>query len=189
MLFLSLKHSTPMANTRILMNGQEIERTLKRLAHEILEKHPVIAECAFVGIQTRGVHLAHRLRAIIGEVEKYEVPVGELDITLYRDDLTAIGANPVVRETKIDFDLNDKKLILVDDVLFTGRTVRAALDEIMDFGRPTAIRLLVLIDRGHRELPIRADFVGKNIPTARDELVEVKVKETDGCDEVSVLER
>lgn len=178
-----------MVKIKQVLTADDIERTLKRLAHQIIEKNPNSSELALIGIQTRGVYLARCLQAIIAEIEKVQIPVGVLDITLYRDDLTAIGPNPVVKETKLNFDVNDKKIILVDDVLFTGRTVRAALDEIMDFGRPVAIRLLVLIDRGHRELPIRADFVGKNIPTASQELVEVKLKETDGVDEVNIIER
>ena len=163
-----------------ILSTEDIRRTLKRLAHQILEKNPNLSEVVLVGIRTRGVYLAKRIQDMIKGMEKVEIPLGIIDITLYRDDLTTVGPKPVVRKTKISFDLNDKKVILIDDVLFTGRTVRAALDEIMDFGRPKAIELLVLIDRGHRELPIRADFVGKNIPTSPQESVDVKLEEVDG---------
>ena len=174
---------------RRILSEEEIKRTLYRLAHQILEKNPESRQIVLVGIQTRGVHLAKRIQKIIEEIEGTEPLLGTLDITLYRDDLTTIGLNPVVKETKISFNLNDKVVVLVDDVLFTGRTVRAALDEIMDFGRPKRVELLVLIDRGYRELPIRADFVGKNIPTSNKELVEVRVREIDGKDEVVIVER
>lgn len=174
--------------TRRILSADDIKRTLYRLTHQILEKTPDSAELIIIGIQTRGVHLARRIQAIIKEIEGAEVPLGVLDITLYRDDLTAIGPKPIVRETKIPVDLSERIVILVDDVLFTGRTARAALDEIMDFGRPKRIEFLVLVDRGYRELPIRADFVGKNIPTSRRELVEVRLKECDGVDEVAVME-
>jgi pyrimidine operon attenuation protein/uracil phosphoribosyltransferase len=172
-----------------IFSREDIKRVLYRLAHQILEKNQNASNLVLIGIQTRGVYLAKRLQNIIKEIEDIEVPLGILDITLYRDDLTAIGEVPLVKETKIDFDLNDKIVILVDDVLFTGRTVRAALDEIVDFGRPQKVQLLVLIDRGHRELPIRADFAGKNIPTSDRELVEVRLEEVDGKDEVVILER
>ncbi len=172
-----------------VLNQQDIKKVLYRLAHEILEKNQDPAELVLIGIQTRGVYLAKRLKEIIKNIEKIDIPLGVLDITLYRDDLTTIGETPLVKETKIDFDLNNKVVILVDDVLFTGRTVRCALDEIVDFGRPKKIELLVLIDRGHRELPIRADFVGKNLPTSKKELVEVRLEEVDGKDEVVILEK
>lgn len=168
-------------------NGFFIEKTLYRLAHQVLEKNSDSGKIALIGIQTRGVYLAKRIQKIIKEIEKIEPPLGALDITLYRDDLTAIGPKPEVKETKINFDLNGKIVILIDDVLFTGRTVRAALDEIMDFGRPRKIEFLVLIDRGYRELPIRADYVGKNIPTSRDEQVEVRLKEVDGEDRIVMI--
>lgn len=171
-----------------ILTVEETTRILYRLTHQILEKNPIPQELVLVGIQTRGVYIARRVQEIVKEIEHIEIPLGILDITLYRDDLTAIGPKPVVKETKLEFDLNGKIVILVDDVLFTGRTVRAALDEIMDFGRPKKIEFMVLIDRGHRELPIRADFVGKNIPTAKQELVEVRVKELDGKDEVVIME-
>jgi pyrimidine operon attenuation protein/uracil phosphoribosyltransferase len=134
------------------------------------------------------VHLAHRVKEIIKEIKKAEIPLGVLDITFYRDDLTAVGPAPVVKETAINFDINDKVVVLIDDVLFSGRTIRAALDQIADFGRPRRVELLVLVDRGHRELPIRADFVGKNIPTSDKEQVEVRLAEVDGQDEVVILE-
>lgn len=170
-----------------VLSREDIKRTLYRLTHQILEKNPKPSELALIGIQTRGVYLAKRIQKIIKELESADVPLGVLDITLYRDDLTAIGPKPQVKETKINFDINGKKIILIDDVLFTGRTIRAALDEIMDFGRPKRVELLVLVDRGHRELPIRADFVGKNIPTSNKETVEVMLSEIDGGDEVIVL--
>jgi len=172
-------------NKRILSAG-DIERIMLRLAHEVSEKHPQLSDVILIGIQTRGVYLAQRLHDLLRSIEGVDTPLGSLGITLYRDDLTVIGPKPLVKKTKITFDINGKRIILVDDVLFTGRTVRAALDELMDFGRPQAIELLVLVDRGHRELPIRADYVGKNIPTASDESVVVKLKEVDGCDEVGV---
>ena len=172
-----------------ILGSEDIRRTLYRLTHQVLEKNPDIKELVLIGIQTRGVYLAKRVQGLIKDLESADVPLGVLDITLYRDDLTAIGPKPLVKETRIGFDLSDKTVILVDDVLFTGRTARAALDEIMDFGRPKSIQFLVLIDRGYRELPIRADFVGKNIPTSREELVEVKLKEIDGDDEVIVMNK
>jgi len=142
-----------------------------------------------VGIRNRGVYLAKRLAECIKKIENQDVPVGILDITLYRDDLTLVSAHPVVHKTEIPFDINDKKLILVDDVLYTGRTTRAALDALIDFGRPQSIQVAVLIDRGHRELPIRADFVGKNIPTAKNETIEVRLVETDNIDEVIIVQK
>jgi pyrimidine operon attenuation protein/uracil phosphoribosyltransferase len=169
------------------LEAADIKRVLYRLAHEVIEKTPELDTLVLLGIQTRGVYIAKRIRKIIQDIEEVEIPLGTLDITLYRDDLTTIGPSPLVKETKIDFDINGKVVILVDDVLFTGRTIRAALDEIMDFGRPKRVELLVLADRGHRELPIRADFVGKNLPTAEDEFVEVRLKEIDKKDEVIIL--
>ena len=170
-----------------ILSQDDIKRTLYRLAHQILEKNSSSEEIALVGIQTRGVHLAKRIQSIIKEIEGKDVPLGVLDITLYRDDLTAIGPKPIVKETSINFDLSEKIIILIDDVLYTGRTVRAALNEIMDFGRPKRVEFLVLVDRGFRELPIRADYVGKNIPTSRQEVVEVKLKESDKIDQVVVI--
>ena len=169
-----------------VLDAEGIKRTLKRISHEIVEKNQGIKDLAIIGIRSRGAFLAERIAKNIKEIEG-EVPVGALDITLYRDDLSEIAQQPVVHSTDIDFDVNGKKIILVDDVLFTGRTVRCALDELIDFGRPSNIQLAVLIDRGHRELPIRPDFVGKNIPTSHKESVEVKIKETDNAEEVNVL--
>ncbi|MBN2482718.1 MAG: bifunctional pyr operon transcriptional regulator/uracil phosphoribosyltransferase PyrR [Candidatus Omnitrophica bacterium] len=172
-----------------LLSDADIKRILLRLAHQVLEKNTHAEQLVFIGIQTRGVYLAQRLQKIVKELEGIEIPLGILDITLYRDDLTTVSEVPLVKETKIPCDLKNRIVILIDDVLFTGRTIRAALDEIMDFGRPHRIELLVLIDRGHRELPIRADFVGKNIPTAKNELVEIRLKEIDGKDEAVILRK
>jgi len=171
-----------------VMDGEGVRRALTRIAHEILERNKGTENLCLIGIRTRGDRLALRVSRLIKEIEGVKVPVGLLDITLYRDDFTSIARQPVVRETEIPFDVNGKVIILVDDVLFTGRTVRAALDEIVDFGRPKAIQLAVLVDRGHRELPIRADFVGKNLPTSDKEKVEVKVLEVDGEDRVTIWE-
>jgi pyrimidine operon attenuation protein/uracil phosphoribosyltransferase len=160
-----------------LLNKQDIERILSRIAHEIIEKNKGPEKLGLVGIQRGGVHLAHRLAARIDTIEHVSVPVGSLDISLYRDDISLRKKHPIVRKTDIPFDISEKVIILVDDVLFTGRSIRAALDALMDFGRPAQIQLAVLIDRGHRELPIRADYVGKNIPTARNENIEVQLEE------------
>lgn len=162
-----------------IMNKENVQRALLRIAHEILEKNKGLGDLCLIGIRTRGAILAERLNKYIEQIEGQVLPIGILDITLYRDDLTLISTQPVVHETKIDFDITDKKIVLVDDVLFTGRTIRAALDAIIDFGRPAKIQLAVLIDRGHRELPIRADYVGKNIPTAIEENVKVILEESD----------
>jgi len=167
-----------------ILNEEEIRRIILRISHQILEKNKGVKDLCLVGIQLRGVYLAQRIKESIYSIEKVYLPLGVLDITFYRDDLARIGPNPLVRSTDICFDINDKKVVLIDDVLFTGRTVRCALDEIMDFGRPKKIYLAVLIDRGHRELPIKPDFVGKNIPTSLKEHVEVKLKESDGEDAV-----
>ena len=172
-----------------ILDQNAVKKCLVRLAHEVLEKNQDIENLALIGIRNRGVYLAQRLKDHIAEINKLTVPVGILDITLYRDDLTQIGPNPVVHKTEIDFDITGKKIILIDDVLYTGRTIRAALDALSDLGRPASIQLAVLIDRGHRELPIRPDYVGKNIPTAKDELVEVRLQETDGTDEALVIEK
>ncbi len=160
-----------------------------RISHEILEKNKGTNGLCLVGIRTRGVFLAKRLASHIEKIDGNKVLVGILDITLYRDDLTKVSEQPVVHETNINFDITDKKVILVDDVLYTGRTIRAALDALIDFGRPKIIQLAVLIDRGHRELPIRADYVGKNIPTAKSETVEVRLQECDVKDEVIIVEQ
>src|SRR3990170_1650846 len=170
------------------MTTDDVRRALIRISHEIVEKHGGTEGLVLVGIQRRGVPLAERLAAAIAEHERTHLPVGALDITFYRDDLSLIAQHPVVKGTAIPFDLNDRTVVLVDDVLFTGRTIRAAMDALVDFGRPRAIRLAVLVDRGHRELPIRADHVGKNVPTSREETVRVRVAEIDGEDGVD-LER
>jgi len=168
------------------MDAERISRTLTRIAHEIVERNKGVADVALVGIRTRGVHIARRLARSLREITGDEVPTGALDITLYRDDLMrqAVGPQPVVRRTEIPFSIDDRKILLVDDVLYTGRTTRAALDALIDFGRPRAIQLIVLVDRGHRELPIKADYVGKNLPTSPEESVQVCLQETDGRDEV-----
>ena len=172
-----------------VLDAEAIRRALARIAHEIIEHNKGAAQVALVGIQRRGVVLAKRLAEQIAAIEGEGVPVGALDITLYRDDLSRIAPNPVVQATKIAFDITDLKLVLVDDVLYTGRTVRAALDALIDFGRPTEIQLAVLVDRGHRELPIRADYVGKNVPTSLKERVEVRLAELDEVDDVVLEER
>jgi pyrimidine operon attenuation protein/uracil phosphoribosyltransferase len=174
---------------RQIMDAKTVTQTLKRLSYEIVEKHDETDEIAIIGIQRRGVLLARRIAEYIEKAEGLKIPVGELDITLYRDDLSVESHKPTVHQTKIDFDVEGKHIILVDDVLYTGRTVRCALSEIMDFGRPKAIELCVLVDRGHRELPIRADFVGKNTPTSKDEIVDVLLKELDDRDEVVVHQK
>ncbi len=169
-----------------IMDAEAIRRALTRIAHEIVEANKGVDGLALVGIQSRGIPLARRLADRIAAIEGRRVPVGELDITLYRDDL-GTSANPRVRRTEIPFDVGGKTIVLVDDVLYTGRTVRAALDALMDLGRPQRIQLAVLIDRGHRELPIRADYVGKNVPTSRQESVQVYLAETDGEDRVVIF--
>jgi pyrimidine operon attenuation protein/uracil phosphoribosyltransferase len=172
------------------MDADRIGRTLARIAHEIVERNKGVEDLALVGVRSRGVPLARRLARTIKEITGHEVPTGALDITLYRDDLMrhAVGPQPVVRRTEIPFSIDGRKILLVDDVLYTGRTTRAALDALIDFGRPKAIQLIVLVDRGHRELPIKADYVGKNLPTALDESVQVRLQEIDDRDEV-VLEQ
>jgi len=172
-----------------VLDKDAIARSLMRIAHEIVEKNRGTADLCLVGIRNRGVFLAERLTGCIKKIEDKDVPVGILDITLYRDDLTLVGPQPLVRKTEIDFDINDKILVLVDDVLYSGRTIRAALDALIDFGRPKSIQLAVLVDRGHREFPIRADYVGKNIPTSQNESVEVRLNEVDGKDEVVIIEK
>ncbi|MGM0421011.1 MAG: bifunctional pyr operon transcriptional regulator/uracil phosphoribosyltransferase PyrR [Bacillota bacterium] len=169
-----------------LADKADIDRALTRIAHEIIEKNKGCQDVALVGIRTRGVPLAERLSNKITEIESAEVLSGQLDITLYRDDLSQISHQPIVHNTEIPFDINDKIVVLVDDVIYTGRTVRAALDALIDLGRPAAIQLAVVVDRGHRELPIRADFVGKNIPTSKDEVISVKLQEVDGKDEIVI---
>jgi len=173
--------------TRQVMDAQAIQRALVRIAHEIVERGRGTDNLALIGIRSRGVHLAQRLRRILADIESGEpVPFGVVDITLYRDDLDRRMQNPVVQGTSIGFPVDGKRILLVDDVLFTGRTIRAAMDAIVDFGRPETIQLAVLVDRGHRELPIRADYVGKNLPTARNEDVAVRLAEADGIDEVVI---
>src|SRR3972149_11022412 len=175
-------------NTREVMNTNEISRAITRVAHEVLERNKGANDLVIVGIRTRGVYLAERLSAKIKEIEGIDVPVGIIDITLYRDDVKSGLSRHVVKKTEIPFSITDKKVILVDDVLYTGRSIRAAIDGLMDFGRPANIQLAVLIDRGHRELPIMADFVGKNIPSSHKESVKVMLKEEDGVDKVVVEE-
>ena len=172
-----------------LLDQETLNRSLMRIAHEILEKNKGAQGLCLVGIRNRGAHLARRLAECIEKIDSVTIPVGILDITLYRDDLTLIASLPVVHKTEIDFDITDKNIVLVDDVLYTGRTVRAALDALIDLGRPQSIQLAVLIDRGHRELPVRADYVGKNVPTSQKETVEVRLNEVDGRDEVVIVEK
>jgi pyrimidine operon attenuation protein/uracil phosphoribosyltransferase len=174
----------------VVMDADRIARTLTRIAHEIVERNKGVDDLALVGVRTRGVHLARRLARTLKEITGDEVPTGALDITLYRDDLMrhAVGPQPLVRRTEIPFSIDDRKILLVDDVLYTGRTTRAALDALIDFGRPRGIQLVVLVDRGHRELPIKADYVGKNLPTSPEESVQVRLQESDNRDEV-VLEQ
>ena len=173
---------------RKIMGQMDIRRALVRVAHEILERNQGSDELVLVGIYTRGVHIAHRLAGLIQEFEGKKVPVEQLDISLYRDDLRA-RAHPVVKPTTLMVDIRDQTVVLVDDVLFTGRTIRAALDALSDFGRPKRVQLAALLDRGHRELPIRADYVGKNIPTSLEEKVRVRLVEVDGVDEVAIVRR
>ena len=172
------------------MDADRISRTLTRIAHEILERHRGIEDVALVGIRTRGVPLARRIAHAIKDINGQDVPTGALDITLYRDDLMrhAVGAQPLVRKTEIPFSIDDTRILLVDDVLYTGRTIRAALDALIEFGRPKTIQLVVLVDRGHRELPIKADYVGKNLPTSPAQSVQVHLSEIDGRDEVEIQE-
>jgi pyrimidine operon attenuation protein / uracil phosphoribosyltransferase len=172
----------------VVMDADRVGRTLTRIAHEIVERNRTLDDLALVGIRSRGEHLARRLAEQLQQIAGRAVPTGALDITLYRDDLMrhAVGPQPLVRSTDIPFSIDDRILLLVDDVLYTGRTVRAALDALIDFGRPQAIQLVVLVDRGHRELPIKADYVGKNLPTSRGESVQVRLEEVDGDDEVVI---
>lgn len=172
----------------VVMDRDRVNRSLTRIAHEIVERNRGAENLGLIGIRERGVPLARRIAARLEEISGLKVPTGALDITLYRDDLMrqAVGPQPVVRSTEIPFDIDDRTILLVDDVLYTGRTVRAALDALIDFGRPQAIQLIVLVDRGHRELPIKADYVGKNVPTSRQESVQVRLEEVDGHDEVVI---
>lgn len=177
-----------MTEKAVVLDVQAIRRALTRVAHEIIEKNKGIENCVIVGIKTRGIYLAQRIADKIEQIEGKKIAVGELDITLYRDDLTTKTADkePIVKGSDIPVDINNKKVILVDDVLFTGRTVRAALDALIDIGRPAQIQLAVLIDRGHREFPIRADYVGKNIPTASSEKIVVELEDIDTVDQVTI---
>src|ERR671910_682884 len=176
----------PEARVSQVMDADRMSRALTRMAHEILERNRGLDELALVGIRTRGVPIARRLARALREINGDNVPTGALDITLYRDDLMRhpVGPQPVVRRTEIPFSIDDRKILLVDDVLYTGRTIRAALDALIDFGRPRGIQLIVLVDRGHRELPIKADYVGKNLPTSLKQSVRVRLQEIDGEDEV-----
>jgi len=179
----------PTSKSAVVMDADRITRTLTRIAHEIVERNKGVGDLALIGVRTRGVYIARRLGRTLKEITGDDVPTGALDITLYRDDLMrhAVGPQPVIRRTEIPFSIDNKKILLVDDVLYTGRTTRAALDALIDFGRPKGIQLIVLVDRGHRELPIKADYVGKNLPTSTEESVQVRLHEADGTDEV-VLE-
>ncbi|MCD8509636.1 MAG: bifunctional pyr operon transcriptional regulator/uracil phosphoribosyltransferase PyrR [Bacillus sp. (in: Bacteria)] len=174
-----------------ILDEQAIRRALTRIAHEIIERNKGVENCILVGIKTRGIYLAQRLAERIKQIEGETIEVGEVDITLYRDDLTlkTKSQDPEIKGTDIAVDINDKKVILIDDVLYTGRTVRAALDALIDLGRPSQIQLAVLIDRGHRELPIRPDFVGKNVPTSKNEIVEARLREIDQTDEVVIKQK
>ena len=175
---------------KVVLERVDLRRSLQRIAHEIAEKNPDSEDLAIVGIHTRGAVLARRLHALLGELTAAELPIGDVDISFYRDDVvaTALGAQPVVHASHIDFDLTGRTVVLVDDVLFTGRTVRAAIEALFDYGRPRRVQLAVLCDRGHRELPFRPDYVGKNLPTTREERVNVRLEETDEVDEVTISE-
>lgn len=172
---------------KLVMDAGDIARALTRIAHEILERNKGVKNLALVGIRTGGVHLAHRLAKRIQTIEGVPVQIGELDITLYRDDLSLRKEQPVLRKTSVPFDVSDKIIVLVDDVLFTGRTIRAAMDGLIDLGRPEEIQLAVLVDRGHRQLPIKANYIGKNLPTSRDESVQVMLEEQGEEDRVIIL--
>jgi pyrimidine operon attenuation protein / uracil phosphoribosyltransferase len=190
--FMASKTSSRLANIREkgqLMSASEIERTLVRLAHEIIEKNNGVADLGLVGVRRRGVPLAQRLAKMIGRIEKKPVPVGTLDITLYRDDLSTLGPKPVVQKSEVGFPITGKSIILVDDVLYTGRTVRAAMDALFHEGRPRKLALCVLIDRGHRELPVEAGFIGRKIQTTDLEIIEVRLHEVDDEERVMLMER
>ena len=188
-------HVPDRAQAKPLLDAEAIARTLSRIAHELIERNPDVEHLALVGIQTRGVPLASRLRRLVHERSGVEAPLGALDITFHRDDVhvregsAPPGRQPVVRATSIPFSVEAMTVVLVDDVLYTGRTIRAAIDALLEFGRPARVQLAVLVDRGHRELPIRPDYVGKNLPTARGERVNVRVEEIDGVDEVVIAEQ
>jgi len=172
---------------KIIMTSEDIRRSLTRIAHEIIERHKAVEHLILVGMRTRGVPLAKRLASNIGDFEKLGIPVGALDISRYRDDLSSLNLQPFVQSTDIPASIDGKSVVLVDDVLYTGRSTRAAMDALIDLGRPTSIQLAVLIDRGHREMPIRADYVGKNLPSARHEEIQVRLVETAGVDEVAII--
>jgi len=177
-----------MSTEKVVLDGDDMRRTLVRIAHEIVEKNPERNNLAIVGIHRRGALLARRVRALLADLLEAEVPLGELDISFYRDDLGRRAESPVVHSTQLDFQLDGATVVIVDDVLFTGRTVRAAIEALFDYGRPARVQLAVLADRGHRELPLRPDYVGKNLPTSRAERVNVHVEELDGLDEVTITE-
>ncbi|BCA54064.1 Bifunctional protein PyrR [Nitrospira sp. KM1] len=177
----------PRQQERLVMDAADIARALTRIAHEILERNKGVEHLAVIGIRTGGVHLAHRLVRRILDIERVSIPIGELDITLYRDDLALRKEQPVLRRTSVPFDISDRIIVLVDDVLYTGRTIRAAMDGLIDLGRPAEIQLAVLVDRGHRQLPIKATYIGKNIPTSRDEEIHVMLEETGEEDRVVIL--
>jgi pyrimidine operon attenuation protein/uracil phosphoribosyltransferase len=184
----SLKAGGFLMPEKVLMASEDMRRALARIAHEIVERNRGAADIVLVGMRTRGVPLAQRLANAIQSYEGVSIPVGALDIGLYRDDISYLGLKPVTENTDIPTDITDKQVILVDDVLYTGRSIRAAMDALVDLGRPKSVQLAVLIDRGHRELPIRADYVGKNIPSSRDEEIQVQLEETDGIDGVTIKE-
>jgi len=174
---------------RVVLDRDDVRRTLVRIAHEIVEKNPERDHLAIVGIHRRGALLARRVRTLLADLLEAEVPLGELDISFYRDDLGRRAESPVVHSTQLDFQLDGATVVIVDDVLFTGRTVRAAIDALFDYGRPRRVQLAAIVDRGHRELPIRPHYVGKNLPTSRNERVYVRVEESDGIDEVAIAEK
>ena len=176
------------SNANVLMDDAAVERAIIRISHEIIEHNKGLDGIALIGIQRRGVSIAKKIRDYLESIENVKVPMGILDITFYRDDLSMLAAHPVVNGTHIPFDINNKKIVLVDDVLYTGRTVRSAIDAIFDMGRPASIELAILIDRGHRELPFRADFIGKNVPTSKHELISVQFDEVDGHNQVLLCE-
>ncbi len=184
---MTTESTTDKRQERVVMDAGDIARAVTRIAHEILERNKGIQDLALVGIRTGGVHLAHRLVRRIHDIEGTHIPIGELDITLYRDDLSLRKDQPILRTTSVPFKISDLKVVLVDDVLFTGRTIRAAMDGLMDLGRPAEIQLAVLVDRGHRQLPIKANYIGKNIPTSRDEAIEVHLEENGEEDRVVIL--
>lgn len=178
-----------MKEKKRLLDASRMKRAIRRMAIEVVERNRGTEDLLIIGVRTRGVPIGERLAREIAELENAEVPFGILDITLYRDDLTTVAPQPLVKPTRLPMPIDDKIVVLVDDVLYTGRTVRAALDALIDFGRPKAVQLAVLVDRGHRELPIHADFIGKTVPTDRTEVIKVKLEETDGEDEILIMER